>query len=149
MGESDARRAVRDAVGLAIIAGLAVTAGLAVAFLGAPEGVRMATVNLAYIEITIARDREVAVITMNRPEKRNALSLSMMRELDGALAAAGQDVTVRAVVLRGEGPAFSAGHDLRELLERDVETYRAIFDACVALMARIAGNSAAGYRGGR
>jgi enoyl-CoA hydratase/carnithine racemase len=92
----------------------------------------------SYTEILIVREGEVAVISMNRPEKRNALSLKMMRELDGALAAAGQDSGVRAVVLRGEGPAFSAGHDLRELLDRDAETYRIIFDACVALMARIA-----------
>ena len=98
----------------------------------------MPTVNPAYIEITAGRDGEVAVITMNRPEKRNALSLNMMRELDAALAAAGQDAAVRAIVLRGEGSAFSAGHDLRELLDRDGETYRVIFDACVALMARIA-----------
>jgi enoyl-CoA hydratase/carnithine racemase len=134
VGESNARgRAVRDAVGPSITA-----VGLAVAILGA-EGVGMPTVNPACIEITVGRDGEIAVITMNRPEKRNALSLNMMRELDGALAAAGQDAAVRAIVLRGEGPAFSAGHDLRELLDRDVETYRVIFDACVHLMARIAG----------
>jgi enoyl-CoA hydratase/carnithine racemase len=135
VGESNARgRPVRGAVGPAITA-----VGLAVAILDAAEGVRMPAVNPANIEITAGRDGEIAVITMNRPEKRNALSLNMMRELDGALAAAGQDAAARAIVLRGEGPAFSAGHDLRELLDRDVETYRVIFDVCVALMARIAG----------
>jgi enoyl-CoA hydratase/carnithine racemase len=90
-----------------------------------------------YEAIAVERDGEVAVIAMNRPEKRNALSLQMMRELDAALAAAGSDPAVRAIVIRGEGPAFSAGHDLRELLDRDAETYRTIFEACVALMARI------------
>ncbi len=104
----------------------------------AAEGERTPAVKPPYIEITTARDGEVAVLTMNRPEKRNALSLNMMRELDAALALAGQDAGVRAVVVRGEGPAFSAGHDLRELLDRDAETYRVIFEACVALMARIA-----------
>ena len=89
-------------------------------------------------ELKIDRDGEIAVITMNRPEKRNALSLAMMRELDGALAAVAQDPDVRAVVLRGEGPAFCAGHDLRELVDRDVDAYRIIFDACVDLMTRIA-----------
>ena len=98
----------------------------------------MPTVNPVYIEITVDRDGEVAIISMNRPEKRNALSLNMMRELDAALAEAGEDAAVRAVVLRGEGPAFSAGHDLRELLDRHAETYRVIFEACVTLMARIA-----------
>jgi enoyl-CoA hydratase/carnithine racemase len=91
----------------------------------------------AYTEITVARDAEVAVVTMNRPERRNALSLQMMRELDGALAALSTDEAVRAVIIRGEGPAFCAGHDLRELVGRDAEAYRIVFDACVDLMARI------------
>jgi enoyl-CoA hydratase/carnithine racemase len=140
VGEGDAPGLAITAVALAISPGfLAIAAGrLAVAILGAAEGARMPTVKPAYIEIDVGRDGEVAVITMTRPEKRNALSLNMMRELDDALAAAGQDAAVRAIVLRGEGPAFSSGHDLRELLDRDVETYRVIFDACVALMARVA-----------
>lgn len=85
----------------------------------------------------IARDGQIALITMDRPEKRNALSLQMMRELDAALTELAQDSQTRAIVLRGEGPAFCAGHDLRELVDRDVEAYRTIFDACVKLMARI------------
>jgi enoyl-CoA hydratase/carnithine racemase len=92
----------------------------------------------AHTEIAIAHEGEVAVVSMNRPEKRNALSLAMMQALDEAFAALGRDAATRAVILRGEGPAFSAGHDLRELVDRDVAAYRAIFDACVALMTRIA-----------
>ncbi|HEX3670416.1 MAG TPA: enoyl-CoA hydratase [Candidatus Cybelea sp.] len=87
--------------------------------------------------VTTAREGEIALLTMSRPEKRNALSLEMMRALDGALAAVADDREVRAVILRGEGPVFSAGHDLRELVGRDAETYAAIFDACVKLMTRI------------
>jgi enoyl-CoA hydratase/carnithine racemase len=93
---------------------------------------------LPQTEITLERDADVAVISMNRPEKRNALSLEMMRALDSALAEIAQDPAIRVVVLRGEGPAFCAGHDLRELLDRDVEAYRTIFQTCVDLMARIA-----------
>jgi enoyl-CoA hydratase/carnithine racemase len=88
-------------------------------------------------EIKVAREGEVAVVTLNRPEKRNALSLQMMRELGAALAEIARDPQARVVILRGEGPAFCAGHDLRELVERDVEAYRTIFDACIKLMARI------------
>ncbi len=88
--------------------------------------------------VGVERDGEIAILTLNRPEKRNALSLQMMRDLDATLAALAPQRNVRAIVLRGEGPAFSAGHDLRELVGRDVETYRAIFDACVKLMTRIA-----------
>lgn len=87
--------------------------------------------------VSVEREGNAAVITMKRPDRRNALSLELMRELDAALAGVGQS-EARAAILRGEGPAFSAGHDLRELLDRDVEAYRAIFDACVALMERIA-----------
>jgi enoyl-CoA hydratase/carnithine racemase len=75
----------------------------------------------------------VVVLTLARAEKRNALSLAVMRELIAALdAIAGGDV--RVVVLRALGPAFSAGHDLREMLRRDVAEYREIFDVCVRLM---------------
>jgi len=87
--------------------------------------------------VIIERDGDVAVISLNRPEKRNALSLQMMRELDDALSEVGRDPQLRVVILRGEGASFSAGHDLRELVDRDVEAYRTIFEACVALMARI------------
>ncbi|MBV9262814.1 MAG: enoyl-CoA hydratase [Candidatus Eremiobacteraeota bacterium] len=87
--------------------------------------------------ITRERDGAIAILSLNRPEKRNALSLQIMRELNDALAETGADPTVRAVILRGEGPAFSAGHDLRELSERDAEAYRTIFEECVSLMARI------------
>lgn len=87
--------------------------------------------------IAVERESEIAIITMKRPEKRNALSLQMMRELDAALAELATDREVRAVILRGEGAAFSAGHDLRELVGRDVDAYREIFDACVELMTRV------------
>jgi enoyl-CoA hydratase/carnithine racemase len=79
----------------------------------------------------------VAIVTMRRPEKRNALSLEVMRELLRVFSTLGENDGVRAVVLAGDGPAFSAGHDLRELRERDVAAYREIFDACVDLMQAI------------
>ncbi len=87
--------------------------------------------------VDVEREGDAVVLTMNRADRRNALSLEMMRELDRALAQTAERTEVRAVILRAKGPAFSAGHDLRELLDRDVEAYRAIFDACVGLMARI------------
>ena len=87
--------------------------------------------------VNVERDGEVALITLSRPEKRNALSLEMMRELDDALASVADDAEVRVAILRADGPVFSAGHDLRELVNRDVEAYREVFDACVKLMARV------------
>lgn len=88
-----------------------------------------------YRFITSAREEGgIAVLTMARPEKRNALSLEVMRELIAAFSEIGAEQQTRAVILRGEGPAFSAGHDLRELQSRDVAAYREIFDTCVDLM---------------
>ncbi|MBV9409114.1 MAG: enoyl-CoA hydratase [Candidatus Eremiobacteraeota bacterium] len=82
-------------------------------------------------------DDGIAEITLNRPEKRNALSLEVMRELISAFEAIGGDRATKVVVLRGLGPAFSAGHDLREMLQRSVDEYRTVFDTCVRLMETI------------
>lgn len=82
-------------------------------------------------------DDGVTTLTLNRADKRNALSLEVMRELIGAFGVIGADRGVRAVILRGLGPAFSAGHDLREMLQRDVRAYREIFDVCTDLMTAI------------
>ena len=58
------------------------------------------------------RDDRVAVITLNRPESRNAQNPALLHELDGAWSAAAEDDDVRVIVVRAEGPHFSAGHDL-------------------------------------
>jgi enoyl-CoA hydratase/carnithine racemase len=79
----------------------------------------------------------VAVVTLNRPEKRNALSLAVMRDLIDAFDGIGNDRAIKAVILRGLGPAFSSGHDLREMLDRSITEYRRTFDVCVTLMEKI------------
>ena len=79
----------------------------------------------------------VTRLTMNRAEKRNALSLAVMRELIDTFNEIGRDRTQRVVILRALGPAFSAGHDLREMLARSVEDYRETFEVCVQLMETI------------
>jgi len=92
---------------------------------------------MTYDSILVGRDAPVATITMNRPEKRNALSSEMMRELNDALRALSAEPDVRAIVLAANGPAFSAGHDLRELVDGDINRYRAVFDLCTELMETI------------
>jgi enoyl-CoA hydratase/carnithine racemase len=79
----------------------------------------------------------IAMITLNRPEKRNALSLALMRELIGTLDELGRRRDVAVVVLTGHGPAFSAGHDLGEMTGRSVDEYREIFDVCCELMGTV------------
>src|SRR5947199_3468241 len=61
----------------------------------------------------------IAVLTLNRPERRNALSRALLVELRDAVEAAGVDVAIRAVVLTGAGPSFCAGMDLKEAAEVD------------------------------
>jgi enoyl-CoA hydratase/carnithine racemase len=72
-------------------------------------------------------------ITLNRPERRNALSLEVMRELQAALLA----VQGRVVVIAGAGPVFSAGHDLTELVECDTPTSAELFATCTELMTTV------------
>src|SRR6185312_6530578 len=72
--------------------------------------------HMDYENILVEREAPLATVTMNRPEKRNALSTAMMTELIDAFRTLGRDKAVRAIILGGNGPAFSAGHDLRELV---------------------------------
>lgn len=84
--------------------------------------------------LIVENEDGLVTITMNRPEKRNALSTAMMSELDAELKRAGESKDVRAVIIAGNGPAFSAGHDLAELRGRDIAFYRHEFDLCAQLM---------------
>jgi enoyl-CoA hydratase/carnithine racemase len=74
---------------------------------------------------------------MNRPERRNALSLEHMEELIACFTAIGRSREVAVVILRGNGPAFCAGHDLREMMDRDAAFYQHLFDVCTELMETI------------
>ncbi len=79
----------------------------------------------------------IAILTLNRPERRNALSLELIEELIQALTATGERSDVRAVILAAAGPAFCAGHDLSELVGRQPADYRRIFERCTRLMETI------------
>lgn len=79
----------------------------------------------------------VATLTLNRPSRRNALSVEMMRDLIACLDEIGSTPDVRVVILAAAGPAFSAGHDLEEMIGQDVNRYREIFDVCTELMKRV------------
>jgi enoyl-CoA hydratase/carnithine racemase len=74
----------------------------------------------------------VAILTLNHPARRNALSLALMRELIDGLKALGDGD--RAVMIAATGPAFSSGHDLKELHGRSLESYRELFEVCTELM---------------
>jgi enoyl-CoA hydratase/carnithine racemase len=75
----------------------------------------------------------VTTITLNRPEKRNAMSRALMDELTAALL----EAAGRVVVLAGAGPAFSAGHDLVEIADGSTDEHVAVFESCNRLMATV------------
>ena len=84
------------------------------------------------------RDREVLRLTLNRPDARNALSAALMSALIEALGRAATDLEARVVVIAGSGPAFCAGHDLREMrTDQRRETYERVFAQCSELMLAI------------
>lgn len=80
----------------------------------------------------------IAWLTLNRPGARNALSVTLMNELEAALERIAADEDARVVILAGAGPAFCAGHDLRELRANPGRPhYEAVFGQCSRLMTRI------------
>jgi enoyl-CoA hydratase/carnithine racemase len=87
--------------------------------------------------LCMEREGAVAAITLNRPERRNALSLELMLEFTACLEEIGRDRAARAVILRGAGKGFCSGHDLNEMTGRDINEYRRIFDVCSELMMKI------------
>jgi enoyl-CoA hydratase/carnithine racemase len=85
----------------------------------------------------------ITLLTLNRPQARNALSEATLAALADALASIAQDRGVRAVVLAANGPAFCAGHDLKELTARRSDPdggrayFRQVMEACSAVMQMI------------
>jgi enoyl-CoA hydratase/carnithine racemase len=93
--------------------------------------------NTRYRNVSLTEDGPAARIVLSRPEKRNALSLELMEELIEALTEASGQATTRAIVIEGAGPAFSAGHDLSEMIGAEDAFLRDLFDRCTAMMATI------------
>jgi enoyl-CoA hydratase/carnithine racemase len=90
--------------------------------------------------ILLREDRDgIALLTLNRPAARNALSEELIAALAAAFDAIGRDTSVRAVVIAANGPAFSAGHDLKQLTERrsDADGGRAYFRHMMTICSRM------------
>jgi enoyl-CoA hydratase/carnithine racemase len=90
-----------------------------------------------YENILFETDGQIATVTLNRPQRRNALSLELMTELVRCLEGIGGDRELRVVLLRAAGKVFSSGHDLSEMVGRDLNEYRQVFDVCTELMTRV------------
>ncbi len=90
-----------------------------------------------YRNLVVSTVGPAARITLNRPEKRNALSLELMQELIAALGEASANTDTRVIVIDAAGPAFSAGHDLSEMIGREEDFLDELFATCTALMQAI------------
>jgi enoyl-CoA hydratase/carnithine racemase len=129
------------AVRLAGARGHAVDCDRPAAYPAAPRpvaaGTRSASMSTPFQNIVFEREGPVGWITMNRPERRNALSLEHLQELLECLRSIGADRELGVAVLRAAGPAFSAGHDLSEMIGRDADFYRQLFGVCTQVMETI------------
>lgn len=90
-----------------------------------------------YENLLVEVDGPIARITLNRPERRNALSLALMQELRDCLQLLGDLREIGAVILASSGNVFSSGHDLREMRGRTVGEYRKLFEVCVEMMTEL------------
>jgi len=92
---------------------------------------------MTYENICFDIEGPLALVTLNRPNRRNALSLELMLELIDCLAHIGGDPGLRVVILAAAGKVFCSGHDLGQMVGRDINEYRRIFDVCTELMTKI------------
>jgi enoyl-CoA hydratase/carnithine racemase len=99
---------------------------------------------LPVANLVLRQDEDgIAVLTLNAPDALNALSRAMLEALQLALGKVAEDDRIRVVVLRAEGRAFSAGHDLNEIAaaaadaEHGAEALTDLFDLCAAVMQRL------------
>jgi len=88
---------------------------------------------MGFEHILVERSGEFVTITMNRPQRRNALSLAHMRELITAFRDTG-DSDALGIVLAGNGPVFSAGHDFADVADADLSSVRSLLGTCTELM---------------
>jgi enoyl-CoA hydratase/carnithine racemase len=91
---------------------------------------------MGYEHILVERSGDFATVTMNRPQRRNALSLAHMHELIGAFGDLGGS-DVLGIVLAGNGPVFCAGHDFADVVDADLSAVRALLHTCTELMTLI------------
>ena len=80
---------------------------------------------------------QIATLTLNNPSRRHALSSEVLAALKNRLGRIGEDSDVKVVVLKSDGPVFSSGHDLREMVGSDEESYTCIFAECTEVMEAI------------
>jgi enoyl-CoA hydratase/carnithine racemase len=87
--------------------------------------------------VDFERRGEIGIITLNNPEKRNVLSRAAMRQVIERLEEAEADAQVKCVIVAAEGPVYSAGHDLREIIDSNDLERESLFALCTQMMTKI------------
>jgi enoyl-CoA hydratase/carnithine racemase len=86
--------------------------------------------------VLFEKDGPIGWLTLNRPDTRNALSLNVMNDMLGKLKTIKQDQNIHVVVIRGKGPAFCAGHNLKDMAgpDLDIQHFHTLFSMCAKMM---------------
>jgi len=86
--------------------------------------------------VLLEKEGPIGWLTLNRPDSRNALSLEVMNDILGKLKAIEADQNIHVVVIRGKGPAFCAGHNLKDMVGSDLEIqhFHTLFSVCAKMM---------------
>lgn len=92
---------------------------------------------MTYAHLATTVTPPVGRLTLNRPERRNALGLAVLQEITAALEALSATPGVQAIVIDAAGPAFSAGHDIAEMRGREPAFYQELFAQCTVMMQTI------------
>jgi len=89
---------------------------------------------MVYKDIIFSQTNSIGILTLNTPEKINALSLQKILEITDVLEKIASDDSVRVLVLKANGNNFCAGHDLSEMVEQGTKEYKRLFDQCTRMM---------------
>jgi enoyl-CoA hydratase/carnithine racemase len=89
---------------------------------------------MAYNNLLYEEKERIGLLTLNRPEKRNALSLELLEEFSSCLMRVARQRSVKVIIVKGAGPAFCAGHDMKEILGNELNDIRHLFQTCLDLM---------------
>ena len=92
---------------------------------------------MAYKFMTYEEKEEIGILTLNRPEKRNALGQEFEEEIISCLQDAGKRCDAKVIILKAEGEIFCAGHDRMEILNQPLSDIRRLFQTSFNLMTAI------------
>ncbi len=89
---------------------------------------------MEYKEILVSADGPIGTITLNSPGTLNALSKNMIGELISAFRGFEANTSAKVIILKADGKHFCSGHNLKEMIDKDMVEYKFIFDQCTEMM---------------